>query len=89
MTEDSSSPNDFLNEPEGTFQKRTLADIFKQIKVSTLEEEENEMRKYSASLTPEERMAYLYELNQRAFAHILEDPDIILWDKIIYIKPQE
>lgn len=50
---------------------KNLSEIFKTITISTFEEQENDMRKYSLSLTPLQRMAYLYQLNQVAFAHVL------------------
>jgi hypothetical protein len=49
---------------------KNLAEIFKTIAVSTFEEQEDDMRKYSLSLTPLQRMAYLYQLNQVAFADV-------------------
>ena len=66
-------------------QGKNLFQIFKSISVSTLEDQENEMRKYSLSLSPVQRMAYLYQLNQIAFAEILNDPKANLWDKKIIV----
>jgi hypothetical protein len=64
---------------------KNLAEIFKSITVSTFEEQEEDMRKYSLSLTPLQRMAYLYQLNQVAFADVLSNPDTAKKDKEIII----
>lgn len=64
---------------------KNLAEIFKTITVSTFEEQENDMRKYSLSLTPLQRMAYLYQLNQVAFAHVLSNNKDVQADKEIII----
>ena len=77
-----------MNEPELKYISspgKNLFETFKTISVSTLEDQENEMRNYSLSLSPVERMAYLYQLNQIAFAHILNDPKENLFEKIIII----
>jgi hypothetical protein len=64
---------------------KNLAEIFKSITVSTFEEQEEDMRKYSLSLTPLQRMAYLYQLNQVAFADVLLHPVKEQGDKEIII----
>jgi hypothetical protein len=64
---------------------KNLAEIFKSITVSTFEEQEDDMRKYSLSLTPVQRMAYLYQLNQVAFADVLSNPNANKEDKKIII----
>ncbi len=75
-----------VNEPVAEYRTgKMLSDIFKNITISSLEQQEDEMRKYSASLTTVQRMAYLYQLNQIAFAHLLDNPSEELWDKNIYI----
>jgi hypothetical protein len=50
-----------------------------------LEEQEEERRKYSASLNPLERIAYLHELTINAYSNISQDALKQLWDKKIYI----
>jgi len=62
-----------------------LSKIFEGIKIFTLEEQEDEMRKYSTSLSPVERMAYLQELIKIAYVQELNDPKKNLWDKKIHI----
>ena len=77
-----------VNEPSMEYAAspgKNLAEIFKSITVSTFEKQEDEMRKYSLSLTPLQRMAYLYQLNQVAFAHILSNPDATKEEKEIII----
>lgn len=65
---------------------KNLSETFKTITISTFEEQENDMRKYSLSLTPLQRMAYLYQLNQVAFAHILSNPKSFPEKKEIIIE---
>lgn len=48
---------------------------FKKLSVSTWEEQQNLNYKYSANLTPEERLAYLKELNDKAFGIKDDKPD--------------
>src|ERR1051326_2690948 len=73
-------------EPATTYGKsKKLSQVFKTITISSLAEQEEEMRAYSSGLSPLERLAYLYKLNQIAFAHVLNDPDQKLWDKKIHI----
>jgi hypothetical protein len=75
-----------VNEPAGEYRIGTrLSETFENITISTLQQQEDEMRTYSASLSYVQRMAYLYQLNQIAFAHLLENPSEDLWDKNIYI----
>lgn len=75
-----------VNEPAAEYRIGTkLSETFENITISTLQQQEDEMRTYSASLSHVQRMAYLYQLNQIAFAHLLESPSENLWDKNIYI----
>ncbi len=78
---------DEVNEPSqfygGTGKK--LSELFPGIYISTLQEQEDQMRKYSASLTPVERMAYLQYLIRIAYAEELNDPTKNLWNKNIVI----
>lgn len=61
--------------------------LFKTITISSPEAMEQDTRNYSASLTQEERIAYLLELNQIAFADVLEKySEEELWDKQIKFK---
>ena len=78
-----------LNEPQLNYEVPKLGDIFKTISIATTEAQEEEMRNYSASLSPLQRMAYLYELICRAYGHVLNKPEENLFDKTIYIdKPK-
>lgn len=79
--------NSEANEPGQHYSKTNapLSQIFKNIVISSLEEQEEEMRRYSASLTPIERMAYLQLLIKIAYGHILNNPSLNLWEKKIYI----
>ena len=74
-----------VNEPQVDYGTVKLGTIFKTITVSTLEEQEEERRKYSASLNPLERIAYLHELTINAYSNISQDALKQLWDKKIYI----
>ena len=81
-------PENQVNEPVAVYQpvsNQPLAEMFPGIVISTMEKQENEMRQYSASLSPVERMEYLQELIKRAYGHILADSNANLWEKIIYI----
>ena len=74
------------NEPMEKYGKeKKLSEVFKGITISTLEEQEEDTRRYSASLSPLERMAYLHQLIQSAYAHVLSDKTKVLWDKKIYL----
>ena len=77
-----------VNEPSMAYVStpgKNLAETFKTITVSTFEEQENDMRKYSLSLTPLQRMAYLYQLNQVAYAHVLSKQESFPGKKEIII----
>ena len=75
-----------VKEPAQKYEKeKKLSEVFKGITVSTLQEQEDDTRRYSASLTPVERMAYLHKLIKMAYAHVLADKSKVLWDKKIYI----
>ncbi|HET6992991.1 MAG TPA: hypothetical protein VFJ43_16785 [Bacteroidia bacterium] len=77
-----------VNEPSMNYVSvpgKNLAETFKTITVSSFKDQEEDMRKYSASLSPLQRMAYLYQLNQVAFAHILSNPKKSQWKKEIII----
>ncbi len=83
---DKSKENE-ANEPfapyTGTGKK--LSELFPGIHISTLQEQEDQMREYSASLTPVERMAYLQYLIRLTWGDELDDPDNKLWNKNIVI----
>jgi len=86
--ENKSQDGDMVNEPSMNYISapgKNLFETFKTITVSSLEEQEEDMRKYSVSLSPLQRMAYLYQLNQIAFASVLNDPNENLWEKKIII----
>jgi hypothetical protein len=74
-----------LNEPQISYPAQKLGDVFKTITISTTEEQSEEMRQYSASLSYVQRMAYLYDLICRAYGHVLNNSSEDLWDKTIYI----
>lgn len=77
---------DEVNEPVTLYHTpKKLSELFKNITIFTLAEQEDETRAYSASFRHVQRMAYLSKLNQIAFAHVLENPSENLWDKNIYI----
>lgn len=85
---DQESVESQVNEPSMEYVAapgKNLAEIFKTIAVSTFEGQEEDMRKYSLSLTPLQRMAYLYQLNQVAFAHVLSNSSASKEDKEIII----
>lgn len=76
-----------VNEPQTEYvSKPKLGDVYKTITISSFEDMEDERRKYSASLSPIQRMAYLYELNQLAFGHIFKQGDQSFWTKEIIIE---
>ena len=73
-------------EPKAAYRAQgNLSTLFPALTVSTTGEQEEEMRKYSASLSPEQRMAYLQELIRIAYGDGLDDPDRKLWDNRIHI----
>ena len=53
---------------------KSLPDNFKKLSILTWEEQQNLTHKYSADLTPEERLAYLKELNDRTFGVKGDEP---------------
>ncbi len=65
--------------------EKKLSELFPGIYISTLQEQEDQMREYSASLTPVERMAYLQYLIRLTWGDELDDPDNKLWNKNIVI----
>ena len=83
--------NDRANEPNADYLKANipLSQIFKSITISTLEKQQEEMLQYSASLTHLQRMEHLQELIRIAYAHILNDSSLNLWDKKIYLDKPE
>ncbi len=70
-----SNPDDLskINEPlEQYLNSPGYKKTFKRLTVSTLEEQENNTRLFSASLTPSQRLEFLYILNKTAFGDKLE-----------------
>ena len=66
---------------------KKTGNIYKTITISSPEAMEQDTRNYSASLTPAERIAYLLELNQIAFAEVFEKySEEELWDRQIKFK---
>jgi len=79
-------PADNLNEPESFFLSvKRPADLWRTITISSLEEQEEANRIYSANLTHIERMAVLQQLIQISFGQLLKQPVGKLWNKKIYI----
>jgi hypothetical protein len=81
---------DGVSETNAEYSKdgKLLSMLFKGLAISSLSEQEDEMRRYSQSLTPIERLAYLYQLNLIAFGEELRLPAKELWNKKITIdKP--
>ncbi len=74
-----------VNDPQVDYGTVKLGTIFKTITVSTLEEQDEERRIYSASLNPLERIAYLHELTMNAYSNLSKEVLKQLWDKKIYI----
>lgn len=73
-----------VEETRVKYKTRKLGEIYNNITFSSLEEQENEMRTYSAGLTKRERMEYLYDLICRLNREEIEkvmDKNIII-DKI-------
>lgn len=69
------STSSILEESEVGYAKTKIAGLsakFRKVSVSTWEEQQNHNYEYSANLTPEQRLAYLKELNDKAFG-IKED----------------
>ncbi len=65
--------NDQINEPlEEYFQSPKFLAAFKKITISTPEEQEEANRIFSASLTPLQRIEYLYYLNKKFLAEYIE-----------------
>lgn len=73
-----------LHEDAVPYYSVKLADLFKTITISTLKEQEEQMRAYSASLSSVERMAYLHSLNGIAFGRT-QKKNRAEKNKIIYI----
>ena len=75
-----------LNEPGSPYVKvKKPDDPWKTITVSSLMEQEEANRIYSANLTPLERMAVLQQLIQISFGQLLKQPVDKLWNKKIHI----
>lgn len=78
--------NDQVNEDAAPYGAgRRLSDFFPGVHVSSMEEQSELNRKYSASLSPVERMAYMHQLILIAYAEELQKPVEELWDKKIYL----
>lgn len=76
-----------VNEPEVNYSApKKLGEVFKTITVSSFEEMEDDRRKYSAFLSPVERMAYLFELNKLAFGILSQEERQKRFEKKIFIK---
>lgn len=76
--------NNAVNEEAASYQgKKKLSEIFPGIHMSSLEEQDELRRKYSASLSPLERMAYMHQLILIAYAEELKKPKDELWNKTI------
>lgn len=76
-----------LSEPEVNYPiQKKLGHIYKTITVSSFEEMDYDRRKYSALLSPEERMVYLFELNKIAFGILSSEETKKLFEKKIFIK---
>jgi len=78
-----------VNEPGANYSPpKKLGEVFKTITVSSFEEMDYDRRKYSAFLSPEERMAYLFELNKLAFGILSREERQKRFEKRILIKKQ-
>ena len=84
--QDKSKKNE-ANEPSTSYSGtgKKLSELFPGIYISTLQEQEDQMRAYSASLTPVERMAYLQYLIRITGGDELDNPENNLWNKNIVI----
>ena len=61
---------------------------FKEITISSLEEQEESRRRFSALITPLQRMELLNIMIRSVFADELAQPENVLWNKeIIFTKP--
>lgn len=61
---------------------------FREITISTLEEQEESQRRFSALITPLQRMELLNIMIRSVFAHELDQAEDVLWNKeIIFTKP--
>lgn len=79
-------PIDNLNDPESPcLIVKKNDDPWRTITISTLEEQEEANRIYSANLTHLERMAVLQQLIQISFGQLLKQPVDKLWNKKIHI----
>jgi hypothetical protein len=80
----SANKKKLVAEPQTTcLAKKNLADVFEGIHISSFEQQENDLRNYSLSLTPVERMHYLQQLIKASFGKKVYDKK--LWDKKIVI----
>ncbi len=62
-----------IQEPLETYFKSTpFLNSFKRLTISSLQEQEEATRKFSANLTPYQRLEYLYILNQAVFSDKLK-----------------
>lgn len=61
---------------------------FKEITISTLEEQEESRRRFSALITPQQRMELLNIMIRSVFAEELAQSEDVLWNKkVIFTKP--
>jgi hypothetical protein len=74
-----------LNEPGTPYEQVKKSDPWKTITVSSLEEQEEATRIYSANLTPSKRLEVLQQLIQISFGQVLKQPVGKLWNKKIHI----
>ena len=85
MEEDNNEDN-FLNEDPVPYQRNPpLSKLFPGLVISSLKEQEDATRQYSAALSPVERMVYLHQLILIAYAEELKKPIDELWNKRIVI----
>ena len=82
----SKNPKEDLREPGSPYLKvKDPDDPFKAITISSLEQQEEANRIYSANLTHIERMAVLQQLIQISFGQLLKQPVNRLWNKKIHV----